>query len=744
MLRTWFEMLREPLNFDLYSENIVITNSPVFAFYVKAAGSKDIVAPLYKNFCFFFHRAIEKFLKRQNIAQTTNDDYIRACRVFFEFADNSVENKKLEILIPKALKNYVESNKTNDLTKRAKRYEQMLVRMLMSETIITPHPHSSRGNSTGGLERTSGKLTDTPDKPGRVAPGYIDTEQDELELWYFSEGLADDDIGEQVVSTFVYDDSYQSEVEVVPAPPRIRLRLYDTLSLRSNLFFFDSRYPSLHHLTFLFIVINDTWKVSAIREKTIMALLLLLMMTGTSPENALLMGTYVAGQGNKPKFDKHKLLLSRSGGRFYLIREKMVSYKKIPVGSENCRTPLELIWIRLPEFMSPYLEEIWAGRTETGHFFSMRPPYSNLPFKLNAVKDFLQEKVNAKYGLSLTPHKITSAFFPLFCSRYGLDEIAACYISGRDLRLFKSQLHYIHVDSCQLCRQYLKVAETVMAKLMMNAAMARKEISEVSMNEGHMSTDEDNGQRISDDINALPQGGAGHGSGIIPDLEKLKLFISALQNKIITLSDREIILRHNLYTIHAYLCGQFNFALRPRNDLPFLHKTFGRFDYELINDKTSCRYYEDRLFPVSDCLKTQCQNLRSGFPRFKRHVGGMINSSLLGEDPEKFFIFLTKRGKIMDFTLVKARRILKEAGLPFPFNMKSPRHFVRTYIYEKGICNEFGDAWLGHSHISREPLAFASSLILQDMKHRSLGFINQMLADIGFAPVSYLPEGMDG
>jgi hypothetical protein len=765
VLCTWFKILDVSPFSRLFKQKVTITAFPSFNLYIAAAEFKNDATPLYGRTCMMICKAVSTVLTSPNVSVRTKDDYLRAIRVCFEFmpdeikynqalSDKQVIGQGLVVLIDKALERYRNHKDTRDLGNRAKTIRRKLVNILILNKVIESHPHDGpgRGGKGGKTTVTTNviSLTETPDVPGKVVPGGDAAEPDEVRSFEVtarrpgrSSGISPEVTDEQLRRTYAFDDTLPPAMDIVARPPKIRLRIYDAVSLRANLFFFDSRFAGIHHLSMLLIVIQDAWESCLRKEKLIMVFHMFLMMTGTAPDEALSIGAHLDSE-QVPDFTRRKLYITRMEGHYYLLREKIIRYKKPPVGSEKCRNPLDTIWIRLHDSLSPYLDVVWAERTCNGYFFSIVEPFLDTAFKINDANAFLKKRVNAGLALKLTVHRIASSFFPLFCSRYGLDEISASYISGQDLRLFKSQQHYLYVDACQVCRRYLNTMDIVLHALNKNMMLERNTIAELKSKKKYQAvpflsiTDEE--ICSAQTVRLFMMGGAGYGSGIVPTTEDLKLYLTSLRNKIEALGMGDIVKRHNLFTVYAYFCAEFNFALRPRNNLPYLMDRFCLYDYEVINDKLSCRYYEDRLLPVSERTRNLCVSLRNGFPIVKKHIGAMSNPALLAEKADRLFSFITKRGKLREFTLTRAKKVLMDSGVPFPFNWKSARHFVRSYFYENDVADQYGDAWLGHHHISREPLGFASSLPYGDLKDVGLKVVDGMFDEIGITNIDYLPE----
>ncbi|MGD0885377.1 MAG: hypothetical protein ABSA46_11000 [Thermodesulfovibrionales bacterium] len=780
ILCSFFESLGRRTDQKGLSHPVHVTVHPEFAFYVKAAEYSKSTTPLYIVFCSMFQTVIER-ISGWRIARHTQEAYIRACRYFFEFMPDETKFDRLLLnkhfskadilsLIASVVDRYKHENKakrsleTGDDAgenegKRsrgptaASRYEKMLKQLLLSNVGVSMR-QPGKGTKKKGLRVTKIMLTETPDKQGKVAPGYEDSGPQEIEVCEAVISLRkaasdlpdiDDDLNEKFSRWYVLGD------EISPGPdvqtvehqrrPRLRLHIADALNLRAFIFCYDSRYPNLYHISIVIIKINELWGSASVIDRLIMLLLLILLWTGNHPEDVMLMGMHT-GEKLPTRYDTHRLFIARqSNASYYLLKPALIQYKTPPTGSPNCRATTAVVKIPLPCMLTPYIQSLWDEQKGGGYFFSTVCPAVETSFALDAVREFLDKHINTRYDLSLTPHRIAAAFFPLFTARYGLDEILAYYVSSQYKTLFRSRSHYLHVSPLQLETEYLRVASVLNDKIQNNAEAVQRTRQEcfpaVAIKKfTPLSSAEDVADNRVDYIGDEH----GFGSAIVPTTEAVCNYVTSLHQAIKSKGWDCIIERHNLYVVYTYFCAEFNYALRPRNEPSFSFSRFAKTPFQTINDKLSCRFYEDRLVPTSGCLGILAQNYRRDFPRTLRYLASRLDPSLLDFAPEKFFFFLGKSGKPKKFLLRTWREVLAKAAIPYPFNSKSPRHYVKTYLYEHDVCDELSDAWHGHHHEAREPLGITSSLTYADMIAHGLPVIESMLAEIGFSGIPYLPE----
>ncbi len=121
ILCSFFEDLSWVPNQKTLSRTIHVTVHPEFGFFVTAAGGKKSATPLYIAFCIRFQIAIER-ISGWKIEGSTKEDYIRACRYFFEYMPDDIKfdptlparkftKADIQLLIKAAINAYKAKNK---------------------------------------------------------------------------------------------------------------------------------------------------------------------------------------------------------------------------------------------------------------------------------------------------------------------------------------------------------------------------------------------------------------------------------------------------------------------------------------------------------------------------------------------------------------------------------------------------------------------------------------------------------
>ena len=792
LLVKWFGFIEKSPALK-YNRKVNMTQHPVFIFYVYASGymdkksfqtafKKNEVPPLFRFYCLRFLQGIKKVMS-SNVVDGTECDYLRAFRYFFFYAN---EEKKYDVallekqhedydflleLIKDAVSNYdrIEwGNVSNKVGRSATEYEKKLIRILIENEDIHSHAHGSPDTTTtdypyvrrSGLTNTtiSGAKTDSDNDDEKFSTTHVTAASilmNQLTHGDLHDEFIDHD--EFIHFDLLYDhsqsdtnDTKQDAIEkAVPRPPSLKHRWVDTLNLRSHKFFWEKNYDKLHHYSLIYSHIAESWDKFSDIEKSTVIFIILVMHTGVEP--SLLFSLWNINDLNGLNFKEQHIYISKLSGRYVLYKPPLVSLKSQIEGNNLYRKISESVMVPLPHVICRLIDESPVNKENDGFFFSLRSPYNKASINIDMVSSFLK-RVNQgtnKTALPITIASLAFSFFSTYSSRYGLDPILACYVSGQDYRLYGSTLHYIHVPAQHLEEKYLSVSEIVHKKILLNmegTKMARRRIArkyllpeaENKCLSGSSGIKSENPKADSDNSSDL-----GYGSRFVPLKENIVLYLTQLKAAIESNKWKEVIIRHNLYIAYCFLSMQFCLAYRPRNEIPYSFSEFCKNGRVVINDKLSHAYREDRCLPASSTLNILARNMRQGFDRVRRYIARKINPQMLRFEPELFFFFLAEDGRPLEFSLKRMINLLESVGLPYPFDLKTPRHYMRTYMYEHGVSHEIANAFMGHHHVAKEPLGITSALCYEEFLKILSSIIEEAIDEIGLSPVSYLPEGDD-
>jgi len=782
LLSKWFAFIEKSPDLK-YGKKVNMTQHPVFIFYVYASGymdkkssqmgyKKNEASPLFRFYCLRFLQGIKKVMS-SSLVDGTECDYLRGFRYFFFYADEEKkydeellgkkhedDNFLLE-LIKGAIINYdniVWGNKTDKLGNAAIGYKKKLIRILIENKDIHSHAHDSPVKTPQypyirklGLTqaRINGNETDSDYDGYEFPPVYVTAASIPMRK-LIHERMEDDELmdpDELIHLDLFHNPDQDANEKAVPRPPSLKYRWVDKINLRSHKFFWEKKYYKLHHYSLIYSYIAESWSKFSDKEKNTIIFVLIVIHTGIEPR--LLFSLWnITDLKNGLNFEKRHIYISRSNGRYILYKPPLVLLKSKIEGNDLCRKVSESVMVPLPNVIGKLMDETPVNKENDGFFFSHEAPYKKTSINLDAVASFLKQ-ISNKTVLPITISSLALSFFSTYSSRYGLDPILACYISGQDYRLYGSDLHYIHIQAQHLEKKYLSVSETVHKEILRNIekekmatkGVARKYLApevEKKFISGSPRAESDNLIASYDNSPDF-----GYGSRFIPLKENLVSYVTSLKEAIEKKKWNEVIVRHNLYISYCFLSMQFCMAYRPRNEIPYAFSEFCKDGHVVINDKLSHAYREDRYLSAASALNILAGNMRQGFDGIRRYVARKINPQMLKFEPELFFFFLAEDGSPIEFSLKRMLGFLAAAGLPYPFDLKMPRHYMRTYLYEHGVSHEIANAFMGHHHVAKEPLGITSALCYEEFLKMLSSVIEEAVSEIGLLPVSYLPEGND-
>lgn len=761
IISDWFAALKAtPKANKLYSKRPDIGDYPLFRFHIDSYRDSNInnKCYLYKAYAYQLHKAIrtnEEYRRKTGFSDETHEAYVRSARFFFKYmpldikAKTSHPNDIPQEYIEKFVRQYDKTENRNEdpLTDAAKSYKQKFIRLLDHKQIV-PKPHEGHSHSGGGVKRKSYRDDETL-KPkladGEInilrADGYLPRIEEYMERLDESDGGLSEDREENYCKEFeapveinIYNFSDEEKEPIVAKKPSISKRYEDIINLRNFHFYWDSNYLNLFHYSVMYKVFQDNWRKSSYYD-SIIAYLYILIHTGIDCRKLLDLKIVHSEEETNESIG----LLIREN-TYYILNQSPIQLKK-PDSNANCLNTTSLVRIPFPETAGKLISKTLGHNSL--YVFSYADTSGRVKrLSILDIENFIEKEIKGiypHYNLKITPPKISRSFMPLYHHRFGLDPIICCYISGQDhQRLYKSQMHYIHLEHSILEREYLKTYELVEAAINRNlyecilrgflngnAKSALSTLFETKKTESEGS------------ISYSVQEPIGYGSSIICDEEYIKNIVEVLKKAL--LNEKDMVNRHNLYTIYTYLCLQFNTGLRPRNDPDITWNDYIEDAGTIaIQDKQSAKYHEKRFLPLSGVANSLLKNLKNGFKDLQRYIAIHKTPSIMHLQTKIFFLINTETGKFENFTLKRIMETLQSIGINYTLPMNMPRHYMRNFLYHAGISNDLADIWMGHQHAGKEVLNITSSAAYGKAFTESLPVIESMLDRLGFRDIAYM------
>lgn len=729
----WFNILKSVprKEIKLYEHFPDYEKSPLLTFHIEALSSCEAPGTLnfYETYAYELHKHL-RFNEALNLGLHTHDKYATSSRfLFLHLPDRSKRSTNLN---PKVLPPWIfvdfrngylayrmEHQPSEKMEETAEDHINK-IKDLWIRKKIKPRSPFRKGVYRRFRDRNELVPPEGDEIPAFTGLSYEDDEEEQDE-WAGSEGNPLED--------WNFVDSDENSPTLTEEDPEVRdERIIDELHLRNFHFYWQKRNLGLFHYGLLYQALDDCWNMKPLTaNRALVIYFYLLIHTGMNTKKLLDLQPC-----KKPgSLDKDKAELVKVGDRHYILNPTVVKLKTKPEPG-ICLPTSDKVWIPVPQkiaalFPSDIMKHKYAFSYTINDTLKHVEPKLIFAFLESVNRSFV------KFQPKITLARITSSFQPLYHGHYGLDPIIACHISGKDRqRLFGSQMHYIHVKHTILAKAYLSTFSTVDYHIRRNLNEC---ISEKLIRiEGKLTPLKMSEADITHDAHFN-----GYGSPFIPKNDYLVNMISTIAKLI--RAEKDVVLRHNLYVIYTYLALQFSTALRPRNNpnLPW-----SRFNEQagtiLIKDKLSQRFREERLLPLPPITLALLHNLKSGSAAIHNYVARNVNMIDQSEKAKLMLYFINEVGRFAPLTIKEMNKRLSDMGINYNLPPNMPRHVHRTYLFNNGVSNDLADIWMGHQHLGREVMSIISSTSFADAVRTCLPHITNLMSDLGFTAIPYLPE----
>lgn len=419
------------------------------------------------------------------------------------------------------------------------------------------------------------------------------------------------------------------------------------------------------------------------------------------------------------------------------------------ISTDGCEESSRDITISLPPLvwqgLEPYLQHRLAhGRLLTGTalhdsvFITDTEPFQ--PLTLTKVNRFLRREISSP--TSITLHSLSRAFKLLYGGRFGLDEILACYISGRVPYFLRAPMFYTRVRLANLTRRYwdasLRYAEALVLELQTCDQPQDDAIATLRnlINTNHQPTDD------------ILSSATAFGSKAVPRFETVLTFFQDYRILLADLARKppidERCLYFNHFMIYSYLAFGYATAIRPVSDAAIRDRHFRNgtdsTSAVLLADKANQRYEESRFIPLSSVAHQLISRVIEGRQSFIEYLDrqGMLRYADLAKDDWPIF-FLFKPDFRLDLLRPKTiRQHLDEIGLGNRYRvpLNANRHFFRSHLWLL-LPAHLMHAILGHQHQGREWMGRVSVSDLEKARDLLTREIDRMLHFLEIVPLTF-------
>lgn len=317
-----------------------------------------------------------------------------------------------------------------------------------------------------------------------------------------------------------------------------------------------------------------------------------------------------------------------------------------------------------------------------------------------AVRKALQDTPFA----SMTLNAISRTFWSYGINKYKIDPIIIELISGRASREFRAARFYTAVSHDRIYADTRTYHKLFLQDLFKNASETGCSFKEDFFN-----------------LEVIPLEDGFTGSTYVPSLSFLKETLvdirALLQQK--SLGRVEF---HNLWTLYQILVVMLSTAMRPI-EIERLRLTDTNVDNGCVNvrGKGNRLFSETRIIPVPQIAIEafiEAKKENAAFMRWLFETGRCSSADLeQQEEKEKTFFFSSEVGVLRPTSSSNMRALIANTpGLQFTFKLNSPRHLLRTFLFEKRVPYDLLNAFIGHQTKGKEFLSYYSASRLEDLR----------------------------
>lgn len=320
-------------------------------------------------------------------------------------------------------------------------------------------------------------------------------------------------------------------------------------------------------------------------------------------------------------------------------------------------------------------------------------------------------QLNSLYGTQLTPRRIAQ-FFPRYLTNVTGDVALSCVVLGSaDQDRRAARLNYYAPLTDEVSATYSKSLE----QLWKGTGVSKSFVPSV-------------------DLNTSPSAGLRIGSAAVADPGQLTLAVRRLASSVSThrvALEEDIETFHNLFTAYTVAMVLWGSGIRAVHDpIEWTLLTIDEGSL-IVSDKDGDEYADSRVVSLPSCALKQLHV-------YRRHLEWLLTKlSPVSHAACPDRIHFIDQGKT---SLVTPKRLTEVWGDSFPFRASAQRHFLRTFLRERGAKAVMVDAWLGHGSYGEEAYGAYSCLSAFDVRAEILPLLETLMAECGWQII----EGLGG
>lgn len=324
---------------------------------------------------------------------------------------------------------------------------------------------------------------------------------------------------------------------------------------------------------------------------------------------------------------------------------------------------------------------------------------------LEVFKAIIRKALQGTPFTSITANSISRTFSCYGANKYKIDPLVLELISGRATREFRAPRFYTAVSLKRIHKDHRAYCTLLLADLIKNS----QEIG-LSFKKDLFNQEE------------APDEDGTTGSSYVPSLTLLKETLFKIK---LLLHEKNLtrVEYHNLYTFYNVLIVMLTTAMRPVEIERLYSTDFNRSNLSIsINGKRNRLFNESRIIPVPEITIDALREIIKENTSFADWVlaSGRLTSEKISLQSErnKAFFLASESGVLKPASSSNIRSFIeKTQGLEFPFKLNSPRHLLRTFLFESKMHYSTLNAFCGHQTAGKEFFSYFSLDRFANLRH---------------------------
>lgn len=418
---------------------------------------------------------------------------------------------------------------------------------------------------------------------------------------------------------------------------------------------------------------------------------------------------------------------------FYQVEQDRVATKFLPTKERVSKkymkvgTTVFLPTGRLEGLIATLVQKSKQNTNSVKHLFAYDDGAAYKRVTANSVNErlkFLSEGLPFK----LSTFALSRSAVYYATESYSIDPTIVDYMFNRSSRELRSQVFYTHVTCARIHRDVLSFQDHFLKDIRENThamGIQSKGFNALDTQSTCVSSDFSHiavGSRYTPETGTLKE-----------DLKRMRVLIDQ--------SDDHV-LRYNLFTVYTTIIWMITCALRPVEISDIIPDAIGTdSQFLLVKAKGNKQYDEQRLILLSDLAIASLPGIQKAKEEYTLDLHVKSNLSLNQIHSEgafhRTFSLAGKNGIPRPITSSAMKHFLVKSPVNFDYKLNSPRHLVRTHLFNSRVPIKAINEFMGHQTKGKESAFYYSLDELEESRRTVSVHIANLVDQLQLDLVSY-------